>query len=145
MTLEAIASIRSTGKYSCCHVFKDSLHFLLLLEENLEGFYYESVEGCALSHCSCQFSKSVLWHFCEDSAMQNVFCTLGEGVPETLNIDIVKKFLPLKRTSLFSVENHLDLGILHYFRKIKGNNFSFRQRTPACWSFYWCLTLSVGM
>lgn len=64
--------------------------------------------------------------------MQNIFCTFGGGVPEILNIDIVIKFLPLKRTSLFSVENCLDLGILHYFRKIKGNNFLFRQRTPAC-------------
>lgn len=55
MTLEAIASIRSTGKYSCCHMFKDSLHSLLLLEENLEGFYYESVDVlCHTARASSQ-------------------------------------------------------------------------------------------
>lgn len=48
--------------------------------------------------------------------MQNIFCTFGGGVPEILNIDIVIKFLPLKRTSLFSVEN-FRFGNITLFQK----------------------------
>lgn len=64
--------------------------------------------------------------------MQNVFCTFQGGVPDTFNLDIVIKCLFLKRTSLFLAENFLDLGILHYFRKIKDNHFLLRQGTAAC-------------
>lgn len=37
-------------------MFKDSSHFLLSLEENLEGFYDESVD--VLYHAACASSQS---------------------------------------------------------------------------------------
>lgn len=43
--------VKSTGKYSECHLFKDLLHSLLSSEKNLEGLHHVSLERCALSRC----------------------------------------------------------------------------------------------